>query len=60
MLVAFRLITMDALANGGVQATGDSMFAVWIVQLLIALLLCVAVGCFLREHGINCLFGGSL
>ena len=53
LVMSFCIFAMDVLANGSVQATDDSMFAVWIVQLLIALLLCVAVGCFLREHGIN-------
>ena len=53
LLIAFSLIAMDALANGGVQTTGGSMLTVWIVQILAAVFLCLAAGCFLHEHGIN-------
>ena len=53
LVLSSCFFAIDALANGGVWTTDDSMFAVWMVQFLAAVFLCVATGCFLHEHGIN-------
>ena len=53
LVLSSCFFAIDALANGGVWTTDDSMFAVWMVQLLAVVFLLVAAGCFLRERGIN-------